>query len=160
MQKNESILEVARRIVELEEQLKTITGLKEKAFIPCNPNAYYKLDELYNYLVAWSEIANWTHYKEERYGSLTIKNYTDLSSKFNLLERAIINRTEFCDSSVIKEACEAVNNYIDKLSKEIISQRQKLSTLYNQFAKNTGDLSFIFKEPKVQHIIFDKILFS
>ncbi len=160
MQKKENILEVARRITELEEQLKTITELKEKAFTPCNPNTYYKIDQLPDFLVAWSKLASWTHYKEERYGRLTIKNYNDLSARFNLLINAHINRTEFCNSKSIVEACEAVNNYIGELAKEILSQRKKLDTLYNQFAKNTEQYSFIFKEAEVKRIIVSKLLFS
>lgn len=161
MQKKESILEVARRISELEEQLKTITELKKKAFIPLNPNAYYNLDELPDFLVSWSKLASWTSYTpNQHYGSLHIRHYNDLAARFSLLERAIINRAEFSDSPVVKEACEAVNNYIGELAKEILSQRKKLDTLYNEFAKSTDDLSFIFKEPKVKNIIINKILFS
>lgn len=161
MQKNESLLEIARKVVDLREQLNTITELKEKAFLPCTPNAYYELSNLHDYLVLWSKLATWTSYTpRQRYGTLHISHYNDLAARFNLLERAIINRDEFCSYPVVVAACESVEKYIEELTKEISRQEKQLDTLYNQFAKSAGDLSFIFKETKVKNIIINKILFS
>lgn len=161
MQKNDNILEVARKIVDLRKQLDTVTELKEKAFIPCNPCAYYRLDELHNFIVVWQKLASWTSYVAcQHYGSLHISDYNNLVAKFNLLEKATINREEFANSPVIVAACESVEKYIDELTKEISMQEKLLDTLYNQFAKSCGDLSFIFKEPKVKNVIVNKILFS
>lgn len=160
MQKKESILEVARRITELEEQFDTITELKEKAFAPCNPNNYYKLDELHNSLIAWSNLYCWTRHSTNHYGTLIIKNYNDLSANFNLLERAIINRAEFCDLPVVKEACETVEKYIDELDNEIIKQRAKLGELYDSFANNARQYSFIFKETEIKRMIISELLLS
>lgn len=161
MQKNDNLLEVARKIVDLRKQLDTVTELKEKAFTPCNPNSCFYLKELGEFISAWSELCSWTSYtKSGHYGSLHIESYNDLMAKFNLLSRAFINREEFCNSPVVVASCADVEKYIDDLTKEISKLEKQLDTLYNQFAKNTGYLSFIFKEPKVKDIIFNKILFS
>lgn len=161
MQKNDNLLEVARKIVDLRKQLNTVTELKEKAFAPCSPNSYFNLDELGEFISAWSKLCDWTSYTGNRhYGSLHIKSYNDLMANFNLLSRAFINREEFCNSSVVVEACANVEKYIDDLTKDISKLEKQLDTLYNQFTKNAGDLSFIFKEPKVKDIIINKILFS
>lgn len=161
MQKKESISEVARKIVDLRKQLDTVTELKEKAFTPCNPNSYFYLKELGEFISAWSNLCNWTSYTESgHYGSLHIKSYNDLMAKFNLLSRALINREEFCNSPVVVASCADVEKYIDDLTKEISKLEKQLDTLYNQFVKSTGYLSFIFKESKVKDIIINKILFS
>ncbi len=161
MQKNDNLLEVARKIVDLRKQFATVAELKEKAFTPCKPDSYFSLDELDEFITAWSELCNWTSYTESgHYGSLHIKSYNGIMAKFNLMSRAIINREEFCNSSVVVASCADVEKYIDDLTKEISKFEKQLDTLYNQFAKNTGYLSFIFKEPKVKDIIINKILFS
>lgn len=161
MQKNDNLLEVARKIVDLRKQLDTVTELKEKAFTPCNSNSYFNLDELEEFITAWSKLCSWTSYTGSgHYGSLHIKSYNGLMANLNLMSRAIINREEFCNSSVVVESCANVEKYIDDLTKEISNLEKQLDTLYNQLAKNTGDLGFIFKEPRVKNIIFNKILFS
>lgn len=160
MQKKESISEVARKIVDLRKQFDTVTELKEKAFTPCNPNSYYELDELHNALIAWSELFSWTRHSANHYGTLIIKDYTDLAARFNLLTRAIINREEFCNSPVVIEACKAVEKYIDELDKEILSQLKRLDSLYDQFANDAGQYAFIFKETEIKRIIINELLFS
>ncbi len=147
MQKNDNLLEVAQKIVALRKQLDTVTELKEKAFTPCNPNSGFNLDELDEFIIAWAELHNWTLYNAERshFGSLRIKSYNELMGNFNLMSRAIINREEFCNSSVVIASCADVEKYIDDLTKEISGLEKQLDTLYNQFVNNTGDLSFIFR---------------
>ncbi|MCI8362484.1 MAG: hypothetical protein HFJ41_05085 [Clostridia bacterium] len=160
MQKNDNLLKVARKIVDLRKQLDTVTTLRDKAFTPFEDRFYFSLDKISDIIFAWSELSSWTRTSAYHYGTLIIRDYNDLIAKFNLLSNAHINREEFRASQVAVKACEAVEKYIDDLTKEISKLEKQLDTLYNQFAKNTGDLSFIFKEPKVKDIIINKILFS
>lgn len=155
MQKNENILEVADNIIVLKNRLKTVTKLKEKAFVPCSLDICYDLDELDEFQQAWEDLfcldyAKWYFFTY----------YSDLNNNFNKLRVAFISRKEFCEDPAVVAACEGVEKCINKLKEKISEEEKKLNTLYNKFVKKTGDLSFIFKDPKIKHIIINELLLS
>lgn len=152
MQKKESILEVANNIIVLKNRLKTVTELKEVAFIPYVNDYFYDLKELDEIQKAWHNLY--------RLDFSIFYCIDGLNDAFNNLRVASISRKEFRENPSIIEACEGVEKFISKLKEKISLEEKKLNTLYNEFAKNTGDLSFIFKDSKIKQIITNELLLS
>lgn len=154
MQKKESILEVANNIIVLKNRLKTVSELKEIAFVPCSPNYFYNLNEVDEFQKAWNKLYRLNYVKGFFY-----KQFGDLDSKLNGLKLAVVSRKEFSDAPSVVTACELVEKCIDELKEKISVEENKLNTLYNnEFVKKAGDFSFIFKDSKIKQIIIDELL--
>ena len=167
--RNDHVLKVARKIFGLEMQLETVYLIMDIAFVPCEAEPCYSCYSLPDYISAWSQLFNWNSDNENRYGSLIIENYEDLIAEFNLLIKDTENmsrsecykrKLEFCRSSTVVVACEAVKKYINDLTNEISKQRVELDKLYDHFAKYAGPYSFIFKDSKIKQMIIDELLLS
>lgn len=152
MQKNDNILEVARNIVALRNQLETVNELKEQAFEPCRFPNHYTLKQLDDFHNIWVKLYH--------FPGIRIRNFGDFESKLDLLSNAYISRREFCESPSVISACESVEKYIEEQTEEISKYETVLNTLYNRFANGTGDLSFIFKASKVKELIITNFLLS
>lgn len=81
-----------------------------------------------------------------------------MQNLFNQLINANINRKEFSDA--LAKSCENIEKYIKELEEEISKEQEKLNTLYDEFAKKTGEYSFIFEEEKIKNLIISKLLQS
>lgn len=155
MQKKESILEVANNIIVLKNRLKTVSELKIIAFTPYCPDYFYSLSEVDEFQKAWYKLFRLDYVCHYFYNQ-----FKDLDSKLNGLKVATTSRKEFSEAPSVVAACNGVEKCIAELKEKISVEEKKLNTLYNQFAKNTGDLSFIFKDPKIKQIITDELLLS
>lgn len=163
MKNEKSIFEIVRRISELKEDLDSITKLKKEAFsIFERPNCSLKKILQINDS-SWEELWDWNvigdvegERKHNMY--LQLPEEHTIRNAFLNLGSADINRNEFFKILEESRIREYVEVYIKELEEEISKQQKELDKLYNKFVKDSGEFSFIFKEPKIKEVIINKLL--
>ncbi len=162
MEKERNIFEVVRETRKLNEELEEITKLKEEAFeiFEVDRHSLKKIRNIYNN--TWKKLESMGYDFGERYTHrlyIHSSNYPDdLDTTISKLERAVINRNEFLEYLEKNHLAGQVLKYIQTIEEDIAQHMKELDRIYNRFAQNTGEFSFIFKSPKIKEIIINKLL--
>lgn len=159
MNNRNTVAEISRKICWLKENLTTITKLKNNAFQvfakDCN---FASMESILNSY--WIQLYNWSNpdINGDHFGYLEIQDWQTIEIAFHEVQNAIINRNEF--SAKLSESREGIERYIKEIEAAISYEQQKLSKLYDDFAKNSGNFRFTLTNFRIKQLILNRFLLS
>ncbi len=159
MEKEENIFEVMRNLSNLKEDLENITSLKKKIFkIFKGTTRLEKINEIGDDSI--DTLYYWDCSSGLRKCDIYLKlpEESVIRDAFYDIKEANINRDEFYKILEESKIRECIESYITKIEERISEEQIKLDNLYNKFVERSGELSFIFKEPRVKELIINKLL--
>lgn len=153
---NESkFLDTLRTVTIMEETLSEFVEVKDRAFEVFGN--WISLEEISQRYVTWKTLLSWNKLHPNSPCRLKLKLYlVQVREKFDEIAFARINREEFAAS--FEEFRDDVESYENELEEKLSKKRQELGQLYDEFAKQTGELQFIFEAPCVKETIMNKLL--
>ena len=158
MENKPNLLETLKHLEILEEIITKVATLEDEAtYVFSRRCSLKKIGELFN--SAWEDLNCFETDCSGIPSDIKMQPYDEIKRAFLNVQDATIDRKEF--EKILKPSYEGIENYIKLVEEEIARTKEQLSIIYDEIViESSGDLKFIFTEPRVKEIILTKLLKS